>query len=418
MRNLFDQYEQPENKLTHALFSTLDRERSYIRPFLGYLGVPNIPPVKNLRITEQQVPGLVEADAEDIDTSGLPDACVFTDEGWAVLFECKVQAHVDAEQLRRHRATAIRHGFESPHLVVIAVDETAGNVPDGIIRITWKDVYRWFGKRSHEPWASEFIRYMQTFERKMIAKDYEIRGTITMFDGLRFDASNPYTYREAKRLIRLLGDQLQARKDLHKIGVDPKGERRPAITGRGAEAVWDFLPLRIARNAKQFTWYPHLTMVLNSSRAIAAVTVPNDVKGGLSSKLAELGLEGFMEQMAEFEERLRRIVDLSSGAKPMVYATQRHYRSQRSPAEVDARLDADLRTAVPGVQAGVKYQPQWLEAIYEVLVNKQSNLQFGIEVQFSYDCKLLRSAKAVNLFADTWKALQPLITFVLKNDDH
>ncbi len=84
---------------------------------------------------------------------------------------------------------------------------------------------------------------------------------------------------------------------------------------------------------------------------------------------------------------------------------------------MDARLDADLRTAVPGVQAGVKYQPQWLEAIYEVLVNKRSNLQLGVDVQFSYECKLLRSPKAVDLFADSWKALLPLISFVLEDND-
>ena len=239
MRNLFDQYDQPENRLTHALFATLDRHRPYLRPFLRHLGVPDIPPVKSLRITEQQVPGMQEVDAEELDarerdTRGLPDACVFTDEGWAVLFECKVQAPVKADQLRRHRKTAIRHGFDSPHVVVIAVEETTRTTAKGTITVTWRDVYRWFNKRAHEPWARELVHYMRTFERKMLAKDYEIRGTITVFDGLRFNAENPYTYREGKRLIRLLGDQLRTRKELHKIGVDPEGEGRPAITGSGA----------------------------------------------------------------------------------------------------------------------------------------------------------------------------------------
>lgn len=47
---------------------------------------------------------------------------------------------------------------------------------------------------------------------------------------------------------------------------------------------------------------------------------------------------------------------------------------QSSLAEVDARLDADLRTAIPGVFAGVKYQPERLETIHQLLVNKRSNL--------------------------------------------
>ncbi len=321
MRNVFDQYEQPENRLTHALFATLDRERSYLRPFLRYLGVPDVPSLKSLRVTEQQVPGQQEYDVEELDTRGLPDACVYTEDGWAVLFECKVQAHVSAGQLRRHRKTAVRHGFESPQLVVIAVNEAPKTVPDGTIAITWRDVYRWFNKRSHEPWARELVQYMQTFERKMLSKDYEIRGTITVFDGLRFDTDNPYTYREGKRLIRLLGDQLQARKDLHKIGVDPKGERRSAITGKGTDGVWDFLPLKVARGAKQFTSHPHLTMGIRRSNAVAAVTLPNGVRGGFRTKLADLGLEGFMELAAKLEKGLRPVIKRSPGAKPMIYAT-------------------------------------------------------------------------------------------------
>ncbi len=415
MRNVFDQYEQPENRLTHALFTTLSQERSYLRPFLRHLGVSDVPPVKNLRLTEQQVPGLVEGDADEGAPQGLPDACIYTDDGWAVLFECKVQAHVSAKQLSRHRKTMVRHGFESPYVVVIAVDEAVGPVRDGTIAITWRDVYRWFNKRAQKSfWARELVQYMQTFERKMLAKDYEIRGTITVFDGLRFDRDNPYTYREGKRLIRLLGDQMQARKDLHKIGVDPKGQRRPAITGTRLGFVWDFLPFRVARNAKQFTSYPHLTMALHPVWAAAAVTVPNGVRGGIRKKLAGLGLDGFMELMAQLEKRLRPATK-SPGVKPLLYATQRHYKSQRSSAEMDARIDADLRTAVSGVQAGVKHQPQWIEAIYEVLVHKRSNVQWGIEIRFDYDYPPVRSAGAVDLFADSWKALSPLISFLLED---
>ena len=43
MRNVFDQYDQPENKLTHALMTTLSRDRGLIRPFLRRLGVTGTP---------------------------------------------------------------------------------------------------------------------------------------------------------------------------------------------------------------------------------------------------------------------------------------------------------------------------------------------------------------------------------------
>ena len=99
----------------------------------------------------------------------------------------------------------------------------------------------------------------------------------------------------------------------------------------------------------------------------------------------------------------------------MIYATQRHYRSQRSRAEVDARLEADPRTAVRGKHSGVKYQPQWIEAIYQLLLNKRSNIQLGVDVQFSYACTIVRSPRAAALFADSWKAISPLIDVVLED---
>ena len=98
----------------------------------------------------------------------------------------------------------------------------------------------------------------------------------------------------------------------------------------------------------------------------------------------------------------------------MIYVTQRHFHTQRANAEVDARLDADLRTAVRRNNSGVKYQPQWIGAIYDVLVNKQSNIQFGVEVVFRYSCPVVRSPNAATLFADSWTALSPVVDFVLE----
>jgi len=295
VRNLFDQYLQPENRLTHALVCTLDADRALLQPFLGWAGTIDIPPARQLRITEQQVPGdLVSGDEEE--GRGLPDACVFNDKGWALVVEAKVQAGISPDQLRRHIATAQRYGFEKPFVLLIAVDDPPSLMPDRALHRAWRDVYSWFRDRADTSvWARRFTTYMETFESRMIALNYSIRGTLTMFDGLRFDEDNPYTYREGKRLIRLLGDELQKRKDLHKIGVDPRGARRSAITGRSGTAVWDFLPLKAARGASTFTAFPHLTIALHQADAEAAITVPNGVRGGFRTKLREVGEGGFFD---------------------------------------------------------------------------------------------------------------------------
>jgi len=115
----------------------------------------------------------------------------------------------------------------------------------------------------------------------------------------------------------------------------------------------------------------------------------------------------------QLEKNLRPVVERAKGAaKPTIYALQRHYPTQRSPL-IDARLEADLRTLVPGSKAGVKHQPQWIEAIYEALCNKRSNIQLGVQVHFRYNCPMVRSRKALDLFAHAWIAMWPLVRFVL-----
>ena len=382
--------------------------------FLKWLGVTDITKPSLLAISQQQVPGSLLDEADELQQKGLPDLAIFDDENWAVLFECKVQAKVAFNQLERHRTTAQRNGYSSPWIVVLSVDSLPAQSSSKMIFKTWRDVYSWFNLRAADSfWARQLVDFMRAFEQKMLSRDYQIRGTITVFDGLRFDDKDPYSYREAKRLLRLMGDLLQERKDLQKIGVDPDGKRRAAITGQGTDGVWDFLPLSAARDAMQFTAFPHLTISLNRRHAIAAITVPNGVRGGFRSKLANIGFDGFLDIVTEIELKLRPVIKKSAGAKPMLYATQRHYRSQRSDAEIDGRIDVDLRTAIRGNGTLVKYQPQWVEAIYELLVHKKANIQLGFDVQFLYSCKAIRSAEAVELLADSWIAMAPILGLVV-----
>ncbi len=110
MRNIFDQYDQPENKLTHALVSTLSHDRQLIRPFLRWLKAKNIPPTREIKITEQEIPGL-STGGNELEKKGLPDACFYNQDDWAVLVESKVQAKINKNQLKRHLRTARRYGY-------------------------------------------------------------------------------------------------------------------------------------------------------------------------------------------------------------------------------------------------------------------------------------------------------------------
>lgn len=355
----------------------------------------------------------MSGDEDSGEGNGLPDACIYSDDGWALLVESKVSSPIKLNQLKRHIATAQKHDFEHLSLLLLSIDNPPNKLPANTTHRYWREVYTWFGKhRNASSSARIFTEYMEILESRMIAQEYLTKGTLTMFDGIHFTKENPYSYREAKRLIRLLGNELQACKAMHDIGVDPTGKRRPAITGSQDNRVWDSLPLRIAKG-KAFTKYPHYTLSIREHDTIAAATIPNGVKGPFRKNLKEMGQSGFVDMLIDIENRLKNVLNSSPKSRGMAYAMQRHYASQSSPGVVDAHIHADIQTITKSnaksISSRIKYQPQWVSAIYEVLIHKQSNIQFGIEVVFSYDCPQIQSSKAVKLYTEAFIAMKPLL---------
>ena len=410
MRNVFDQYDQPENRLTHALMVTLANDKKLVRPFLKLVGVKRVPALKNIKLGLQRVPGQ-EVDSIKDGKDGLPDGCFFDQDSWAVVIEAKVQAGISVNQLKRHRKTSARYGYEQPHVVLLSIDKPK-SLPDWATHLEWKNLYSWFSKRTVDSsWARHFVEYLHIFEARMIAKDYNIRGTLTMFDGFKFSDAEPYTYAEGKRLIRLLGDELRKRKKLVKaLGVDVKVAGRTAITKGDNGAVWDFLPLKIGRG-KRFTAAVHPTLVIRPQEVGIALTVPNAMKG-VKNSLRNGGAKGLGQMLSKIEKNLRPVLKKVKTAKPMVYIHQRRYKSQRSYPETDGRVDVDLRTVLTKAKGLLKHQPGWLECIFELLVNKKTNMQWGVELHCPHLEKVMQSAKAMDIMVDTWIAMTPLMDFV------
>lgn len=411
MRNVFDQYDQPENRLTHAMMSTLHRDRRLLKDFLQWLDVAPGGPMDQIHVGEQQVPG-GEANSEKEEDEGLPDGCFFDDEGWAVLMEAKVQAKLSNVQLRRHRRLAERFGYPDAHLLVVSVDPQPKNLPPNTSFHEWRKVYAWFSRQAgRSEWARHFVEYMQIFEAKVLAKGYEIRGALTMFDGFRFSEDSPYTYREGKRLIRLLAQEFRQNEVLIKeLGLDPVGDGRPALTRGKDGVVWDFIPLKAAGDGS-FTSFPHATMVVRPDEAAVAITVPNNIMGGMKSRLKRWSKEDFYGVLKQVESNLRPVLSDVPGAKPMLYVLQRHYRSQRSLPDVDGRLEVDVRTLVDVPNAPLKHQPGWLDAIYGVLSGKRTNIQIGIEVHLPYSAQVMQTKCAEKVMAKAWIALKPFLGF-------
>jgi len=295
VRNLFDQYEQPENRLSYALAVALAEDHRLRRSFLRrFVNSARDMPAK-IDVAEQRLPGESDTKEEEADRRGLPDICLYSDDSWAVAIECKVEARLSAAQLVRHRRTLERRGFD--HVAVLAVTgkKTTVRIPRTIMLHKWTDFYDWAcAERSKSKWATKFAEYIETVERKLEEDKYLTDAKLTHFSGIPFSSDRPYTYLEAKRVLRLAMDELRTRRVLERaVDADLRADSRPAITGKRGLGVWDFIRLRVARRASVFTEYPHMTLSISSERFYPHVTIPNGIRGPLRQNLLDLKWEGF-----------------------------------------------------------------------------------------------------------------------------
>jgi len=413
MRNLFDQYSHPENRLTHALLSCLSRDRRQLQRFTSW-AVGESHSAKLLEVLEQSLPGeTIDLSEEDAERRGLPDGCISDGTGWALLIESKFAAAVSFDQLHRHLRTAARHGLDKCKLLLLTVGEVRERLPAGVLTRRWSDVYQWLvQERNRSTWAQIAAEYLEVAEMRGVEQEYLKEGTLTIFTGIPFGPEDPYTYPQAKRLLGLLMGELRQDSRLRRqLGADPSSKGRGAITGRTGQAVWDFLSLKSA--PKAFTQYPHLTIGIGNFRFEAYVTVPNGIRASLRNKILGASYGEFERMILNVTRLLCVALRKYPGASPMIVVVQRRYITQRSPAILDGVLRFDPRTAVSGgrrVRGRVKHQPQWLRAVYDLLKNRHSNLQFQIGADFPYGhCKIVATPQVKDAAVNVWLACKPLV---------
>jgi hypothetical protein len=349
LRNIFDQYSQPENRVTHALITALQEDRKLLGLFLREL-VKVKPPCdpRRLVVLEQQYPGEEEPSEEDLERRGIPDGWIFDSEGWCVFIESKVIAKLGSDQIIRHRRTAERRGFNAITAVAIA-PRPPSILPADTVLLEWRNVYAWLRRHdSTSEWAARAAEYLEIAEAKLIDAEQFVEGTLTMFSGFPFGRDHAFTYLEGKRVLELALGELRKRRDLRdQLKMNPKAAGRPAITGRQRDGVWDFLPLAASGEAVNFTNYPHLTLSVLLHEIEVTLTIPHAVNRAVRRKLIGLGENGFQLLITKVVKNLKPLLLRCPGARPCFRGLQRRYPTQRATPFIDARIDFDLRTAVP-----------------------------------------------------------------------
>jgi hypothetical protein len=405
MRNIFDQYTCRENRISHALAVCLSKDQFLLRSFIRWLIGKPIPPAKNFYVTEQSLPGKDESLKECEGDKGLPDIWIYDeDKEWAILIESKVDARASLSQLQRHFKTARRLRFSKVTLVLITARESSGGTP-GIVQKEWEEVYDWAGQQKSS-WAKDLRKYFEIAEQKMIDEGYLKEGAMTRFSGIPFLPEEPYEYGEAKRLIRLLTKNLKSDKAFVKnLSIDPDLPGRPGIKGQQSSYVWDVL--RLKGSPKNFTTYPHLTIVIGAEDARAVTIIPNSVKTKIRNRIIDGSYERFKERFERFLVGAEDVIRYEPSVKPFLDIVQRHYPSMSAPPIEDARMTFDLRASFNRTKKSKeKYQPQWLASAYEIYSNKRSNIQMALGFKFPYaKSSRIRTSDSIALFKKSFSSM-------------
>lgn len=382
--------------------------------FIKWATETEIPRGKRYFVVEQRLPGVdFESDEAEAERLGLPDIWIYADSNWSLLIESKISAKLTSDQLTRHLRTASRRGYSDCHLLTLTTTQPTLRCSKSVASRTWRDLYQWAsGCTRWSEWARRLTNYMEVAERRMVVDEYLLKGALTVFSGIRFSADEPYSYPEAKRVLRLLVDELRTSRVLAtKLGVDLKRPGRSSITGEGTDSVWDFLWLQAAKSESSFTKFPHLTLSIERDRVITQITIPNGVGGNIRRALRLGGYEGFKGMIGQFVTNANATVLHTSGAQPFVMLLQRHYPTQRSIPVHDALLEFDPRTAFEGTSRTVKYQEEWLHAAYASFVEcRHANLQLGIGISWTYGASDVVGTKHfVRAVEKSWLACAPIL---------
>lgn len=390
--NLFESYEQPENKLTFALLQTLSIDDHLARAFVRW-AIPGFASPRGLvSVYSQRKPapgrGFRAIDPE-LDPT-IPDGWLAAENLLVALEVKKDPGALQTVQLKGHlRALARREGTYRA-LLVLTPDPTKPpelssleeETEVGEVRVRWR------GWREVHAWACAEIGQTIAKRPRMGLpgifllrrfREYMEMSEISGFAGVVFDEG--YDYHRAKAILKALRQEI-AHEVLRVDGRLKKG--RGKITD-DATSVWDVY----AREGKKFTSAPHFTLTIHDAGASLSLTIP-DKAGQAWGILARLASERTALERA-LGNFLRAVLGVHPRRRPTARLNlmQRHWPTRSGPSAMDARLIARLDTTPicpPALQTkGVQQREGWYEAFLNLLAAGKGKANWEFQIGTHWD---------------------------------
>lgn len=424
IRNLFDQYEQPENRLTHALAQVLARDQRLTRAFVRF-AIGADPPEGFLGLSCQVFPGeqQLPLSEEAAERRGIPDLWIWSgSNGWAIVCECKVTAAPSTEQLQRHAATARRLGFKAAHLLVITADESR---PDAVANringvpvawTSWSSLFAFLSKHSRESHlVTEFLNYLRVVEGQLMAGGHEI-PPFTTFTGIPFSPDHPYSEPEAKVVLRALMAEFRRRLAASSVLQIEPSIRRPALVG-----AWDVVGFKFANPKQPFNEYPHLSLYIDRGSVGLQLIFPHQAVPGYWKRIREaskLQLRSALEEVAQRLRPARRHV-VRDIWEPQISLRlyQRHFYAQRMGTQ-DGLIEFDVDTLFQHRRkpSTVKTVPAWLDAIHAVLAQtSRANFELALRARYPLlDGSVTRRPEFAESLVLAAEAFSPFLALLLE----
>jgi hypothetical protein len=385
IRNLFDQYEHEENRLTHSLLHTIVSDKKLFVDFVKFsVGRFPFDRKSKLCVGSQSRFGSESITSKKAAWSSVPDATIYDGDGsTGILIEYKVTAPLKTKQLKAHLKWFNRLGIENPILLLLTTDrESPERVFSTVKRnghevywIPWWKVYQWMDRYKDQNIVKDFRDYMEFLESRIINRNLNWEGMLTMFNGIPFGEGEPYSYGTAKWTLKSLMDELRKHKKLKKIyNIDTTGGRK-AITGS-----WDYIPF--AGDSKDnFTKHPHLTISIRPDWTQVQITLPDKAKAKYWNALISGGKENLRKMLLRIHKRLKQGKPRIPGSvKLQVEVLHRHYRHQKDLVkDGEMYFDVDCLSEGRKFDSNVKTFMAWLDALDSVLKNRRkANFQIAI----------------------------------------
>jgi len=431
IRNIFDQYDQPENRLTHALVQVLVRDETLARRFIARF-VPglSVPATHKFcfscqRFPEQEGEPEERSEEQEAEGYGIPDFWVYgksdgDEPRWAVFCECKVTADLRADQLKNHASTAQKLDFPLLHLLTItptrAGPEAFGLLPPLVHAspVAWFEVYEFIHGYRDRDYARDFLDYMHIVEDQLICKGKAVEP-LTKFLGIPFDSNHEFVELSARSHLRALMRELRPRLEASDALPISREIARKPITG-----PWDVVGFRFAAPNEVFTEHPHITVFVEPEGCGIQLTLPNNAKTGYWRRMRKRGSDELLRVFREVAERIGPQRPLPQGFwEPSlgVYLEQVHFYARRRPTS-DGKLTFDLNAILSDQpQANVRPVSAWLSTLSCMLpATTQANFELALKVKYPYVAgSACRDAGFVDVLVRDAEALQPFLALLTED---